>query len=49
MRYASVALAACRHDYFGASRVADLILSVPRVDGETQVHLKLLEFEAIFR
>ena len=33
----------------GVVEPADLILSVPRVDGETQVHLRLLEFEAIFR
>jgi len=33
----------------GVVEPADLILSVPRVDGETQVHFRLLEFEAIFR
>jgi hypothetical protein len=33
----------------GVVEPADLILSVPQVDGETQVHLRLLEFEAIFR
>jgi hypothetical protein len=33
----------------GVVEPADLILAVPRVDGETQVHLRLLEFEAIFR
>ena len=33
----------------GVVEPADLILAVPRVDGETPVHLRLLEFEAIFR
>jgi len=33
----------------GVVAPADLILSVLRVDGETQVHLRLLECDAIVR
>ena len=35
--------------YQGEVQPADLTVSVPRVGGEAQVHLRLLEFDAIFR
>jgi hypothetical protein len=35
--------------YHGAVQPADLTVSVPRVGGETHVHLRLLAFDAIFR
>jgi hypothetical protein len=35
--------------YHGEVQPADLTVSVPRVGGETHVHLRLLEFDAIFR
>jgi hypothetical protein len=33
----------------GRVQLADLILSVPRVSGNADVHFQLLEFETIFR
>ncbi len=38
-----------REVYQGEVQPADLTVSVPRVGGEAHVHLRLLEFDAIFR
>jgi hypothetical protein len=38
-----------REVYRGKVQPADLTVSVPRVDGEAPVHLRVLAFEALFR
>src|SRR4029453_14633262 len=42
-------LAAQREVYQGKVQPADLMVSVPRVDSEAHVHLRLLAFDAIVR
>jgi len=42
-------LDAQREGYQGKVQPADLTVSVPRVDGEAPVHLRVLAFDAIFR